>query len=99
MPPLHKSLKFDRNQILNKYWDLADLDPEKTKGNILGQLKALDSLCEELAAGDKPRSPANRTPSLTSTAPAGCPSMTAVSRNGPRPADPSAARETERRVL
>jgi hypothetical protein len=60
MPPLNNGLKFDRNQILNKYWDLADLDPEKTKGNILGQLKALDSLCEELAAGDKPRSPANR---------------------------------------
>jgi hypothetical protein len=59
---LHKSLKFDRNQILNKYWDLADLDPEKTKGNILGQLKALDSLCEQLAVGDKPRSPANQTP-------------------------------------
>jgi hypothetical protein len=61
VPTLNKGLKFDRNQILNKYWDLADLDPEKTKGNILGQLKALDSLCEELAAGDKPRSPANRT--------------------------------------
>ena len=54
---LNKSLKFDRNQILNKYWDLADLDPEKTKGNILGQLKALDALREELAAGDKPRQP------------------------------------------
>ena len=60
--PLNKGLKFDRNQILNKYWDLADLDPEKTKGNILGQLKALDSLCEELAAGDKPRPPAKRIP-------------------------------------
>ena len=59
---LNKCLKFDRNQILNKYWDLADLDPEKTKGNILGQLKALDSLCAELAAGEKPRSPANRLP-------------------------------------
>jgi hypothetical protein len=59
---LHKSLKFDRNQILNKYWDLANLDPEKTKGNILGQLKALDSLCEELAAGDQPRSHADQTP-------------------------------------
>jgi hypothetical protein len=62
VPPSNKGLKFDRNQILNKYWDLADLDPEKTKGNILGQLKALDSLCEELAAGDKPRSPAKQTP-------------------------------------
>jgi hypothetical protein len=60
--PSNKGLNFDRNQILNKYWDLADLDPEKTKGNILGQLKALDSLCEQLAAGDKPRSPADRIP-------------------------------------
>jgi hypothetical protein len=62
VPPFNKGLNFDRNQILNKYWDLADLDPEKTKGNILGQLKALDSLCEQLAVSDKPRSPANRTP-------------------------------------
>ena len=62
MPSLNKGLNFDRNQILNKYWDLADLDPEKTKGNILGQLKALDSLCAELAAGEKPKSIANRLP-------------------------------------
>ena len=62
MTPLNKGLKFDRDQILNKYWELAQLDPDKTKGNILGQLKALDSLCEQLAAGDKPKSPANRLP-------------------------------------
>ena len=62
MPPPNKGLKFDRNQILNKYWDLADLDPDKTKGNILGQLKALDSLCAELAAGNKPNSPTNLAP-------------------------------------
>jgi hypothetical protein len=37
-----------RVHILNKYWELANLDPEATKGNITGQLKALDSLCEEL---------------------------------------------------
>ena len=60
--PLNQGLKFDRDQILNKYWELAQLDPDKTKGNILGQLKALDSLCEQLAAGDKPKSPANRLP-------------------------------------
>jgi hypothetical protein len=39
---------FSREQILRKYWDLANLDPEVTKGNITGQLKALDSLREEL---------------------------------------------------
>jgi hypothetical protein len=37
-----------RTQILGKYWELANLGPEATKGNIAGQLKALDSLCQEL---------------------------------------------------
>jgi hypothetical protein len=41
-------LKIDHDQILRKYWELANLTPEETKGNITGQLKALDSLCEEL---------------------------------------------------
>ena len=40
--------KIDRDQIVAKYWELANLTPETTKGNITGQLKALDSLCEEL---------------------------------------------------
>jgi hypothetical protein len=56
------TLKFHRNDVLNKYWDLAHLDPEQTKGNILGQLKALDTLCEELAQGSKPKHPANPIP-------------------------------------
>jgi hypothetical protein len=37
-----------RAQILEKYWELANLEPEATKGSITGQLKALDSLCQEL---------------------------------------------------
>ncbi len=37
-----------RDQILAKYWELANLAPAETKDNIGGQLKALDSLCEEL---------------------------------------------------
>ena len=45
------------SQVLDRYWDLANLDPEVTKGSITGQLKALDSLCDELAAveGRTPR--------------------------------------------
>jgi hypothetical protein len=54
-----KSLRFDRNQILNRYWELANLNAEETKGNITGQLKALDSLCEQLATVEKPAKPAN----------------------------------------
>ena len=49
-----KSLRFDRIQILNRYWELANLDAEATKGNIGGQLKALDSLCEQLTLIEKP---------------------------------------------
>ncbi len=40
-------LEFDADQVLNRYWELARLDPDATKGNILGQLKALDALREE----------------------------------------------------
>jgi hypothetical protein len=41
-------LKIDRDQILAKYWELANLTPAETKGSITGQLHALDTLCEEL---------------------------------------------------
>ena len=53
-------MKFDRDQILNRYWELANLTIDETKGNITGQLKALDSLREELAA--KPAATANVVP-------------------------------------
>ena len=43
-------MKFDREQILNRYWELANLTPEQTKGNVTGQLKALELLFEALAA-------------------------------------------------
>lgn len=57
MPAENKALEFDRIQILNRYWELANLKAELTKENILGQLKALDSLCEQmsLAVTEKPR--------------------------------------------
>ena len=46
--PVGSGLKIDRDQILAKYWELANLTPAETKGSITGQLHALDSLCEEL---------------------------------------------------
>jgi hypothetical protein len=41
-------LKIGRDQILAKYWELANLDPQDTKGSITGQLNALDALRDEL---------------------------------------------------
>jgi hypothetical protein len=38
----------DYDQILARYWELANLDLKSTKGTITGQLKALELLCEEL---------------------------------------------------
>jgi hypothetical protein len=67
MPAENKSresaLEFDRDQVLNRYWELAKLNSELTKGNITGQLKALDALREELALVpvEKPRSLVERT--------------------------------------
>ena len=46
--------KIDYHRILERYWELANLDPNVTKGSITGQLKALELLAEELR-----RAPAN----------------------------------------
>jgi hypothetical protein len=37
-----------RNEILARYWELSSIDPKDTKDTLTGQLKALDSLCEQL---------------------------------------------------
>ena len=54
-------LEFDRDQVLNRYWELAKLGSEVTKGIITGQLKALDALREELA--ETPKNATKRLPS------------------------------------
>ena len=58
----NKYLKFDRIQVLNRYWELANLTPEMTKGNITGQLKALDFLYKALgpAVAEKPKAAAEQ---------------------------------------
>jgi hypothetical protein len=38
----------DHDQILDRCWELANLDLNSTKGSITGQLKALELLSEEL---------------------------------------------------
>ncbi len=41
---IHTPLNIDREQIIAKLWELANLTPDTTKGNVTGQLKALDLL-------------------------------------------------------
>lgn len=43
-----KDSEITRAGILRKYWELANLDPEATKGTITGQLKALELLSAQL---------------------------------------------------
>ena len=38
----------DYEKILARFWELANLGTDITKGSITGQLKALELLCEEL---------------------------------------------------
>ena len=58
-------LTISHDQVLQKYWELANLDTEATKGSITGQLKALDSLCEQLAPRSAPQAaPSQRPPGM-----------------------------------
>ena len=36
--------KLDREQVLNRLWEIANLSPEKTRGSITGQVKALEMI-------------------------------------------------------
>jgi hypothetical protein len=40
-----------REQIIAQYWGFTRLDPERTNGNIAGQVRALDSLRDMLGFG------------------------------------------------
>ena len=43
-------MKFDRDRVLNRLWELANVPAEETKGSITGQLKALEMLLAALPA-------------------------------------------------
>jgi hypothetical protein len=55
--PAASGLKIGRDQILAKYWELANLDPQDTKGSITGQLSALDALLELLPSANETTKP------------------------------------------
>jgi hypothetical protein len=50
-------LKIGRDQILARYWELANLSPEETKGSITGQLNALEALLQELRSTKESEKP------------------------------------------
>jgi hypothetical protein len=37
-------LNLDREQVLNRLWEIANLSPDKTRGSITGQVKALEMI-------------------------------------------------------
>ena len=43
-------MKFDHDRILNRCWEIANLTPEQTKGNLSSQLKALELILQVLEA-------------------------------------------------
>ena len=59
---LHR-LNLDREQVLNRLWELANLSPEMTRGSITGQVKAVSMIVAmENFIPDRP--PSTVSPSL-----------------------------------
>jgi hypothetical protein len=40
----HRRLNLDREQVLDRLWEIANLSPEMTRGSITGQVKALSMI-------------------------------------------------------
>ena len=61
----------DREQVLNRLWEIANLGPEMTRGSITGQVKALSIIVamenfipNRLAASSEKKSTAATTPQI-----------------------------------
>ena len=58
-----RKLNLDRDQILARLWELANLNPEATRGSMAGQIKALSMIVAiEGLIPDRRRSPAGTQP-------------------------------------
>ena len=66
----------DREQVLNRLWQLANLGPELTRGSITGQVKALSIIVamENFIPNHRPASPATKLPTIPEPKPAPSPS-------------------------
>jgi hypothetical protein len=92
---LHQ-FKLDREQVLKRLWELANLCPEKTRGSITGQVKAMSMIVAMLnlipdrrVAVPEKKSPAAPVPQINATA---CPAGQQATTTQPQPA-PSPAEE------
>src|SRR5271156_2483597 len=64
-----RRLNLDREQVLTRLWEIANLSPEMTRGSITGQVKALSMIVamenfipDRLAASSEKKSPPAPTP-------------------------------------
>jgi hypothetical protein len=88
-----RRLNLDREQVLNRLWEIANLSPEMTRGSITGQVKAISMIVaiqglipdrravDRLTLSSEKNSvPAPIEPDIYA---AGCPPRPAVGRRGP----------------
>ncbi|HET6216790.1 MAG TPA: hypothetical protein VFE27_07190 [Acidobacteriaceae bacterium] len=85
---LHR-LNLDREQVLGRLWEIANLSPEMTRGSITGQVKALSMIVamqglipDRRAGAAEKKSPPALAPQISAAA---CPPRPAVGR-APHPA-------------
>jgi hypothetical protein len=82
--------KLDREQVLNRRWEIANLSPEMTRGSITGQVKALEMIAamenfipsRRAASSEKKSAPAP-TPQIHPSEAAGPSQSTSANRSTP----------------
>ena len=83
---LHR-LNLDREQVLARLWEIANLSPEMTRGSISGQVKALSMIVAmQNFIPDRPAADRLATSSEKKSAPAPLPGKTYPAACPPRPA-------------
>jgi hypothetical protein len=89
-----RRLSLDREQVLARLWEIANLSPEMTRGSITGQVKALSMIVamqnfipDRLAVSEKKSTPAPTPPQIYASAwPRGQQATTIEPQPSPAPA-------------
>jgi hypothetical protein len=100
-----RRLNVDREQVLNRLWEIANLSPEMTRGSVTGQVKALSMIVamenfipDRRAIGSEKKSPPAPTAQIYTSAwlreqQATTPATTNDSQPSPPPAQEKARKE------